>query len=141
MDHLRRDHHCYRFQLDRSHVPAFTQLRVHIAYLFSSQIQLPFRLFTHTFSTSLIPPSVITYVASLSGQSGLSCTRATRSSPLPLRRSRRVADAWARMCPPTGLRPSAALAKRAEAPGSDWTWFVCRAFKSVNEGTKGAQWV
>jgi len=34
-----------------------------------------------------------------------------------------VAEAWARMWPPTGLRPSAP-ANRALAPGSLWTWFV-----------------
>lgn len=35
-----------------------------------------------------------------------------------------MVDAWAKMWPPTGLRPSAP-AKRAFAPGSLWTWLVC----------------
>lgn len=37
----------------------------------------------------------------------------------------RVAEAWARMWPPTGLRPSAPW-NSALAPGSLWTWFVIR---------------
>jgi hypothetical protein len=104
-------------------------------YLFQSLHQ--------TFSGSLIPPLVMMYVASFSGMSvtrsawcqgvseakhdlpGESCNLATRSSPRPLRSSNRVAEACARICPPTGLRPSAP-AKSALAPGSLWTWFVIR---------------
>lgn len=91
------------------------------------------------FSGSLIPPVVMIYVASRSGQStfiisivstsvweksydlpGESTTLATRSSPRPFRRRILVVDACARICPPAGLRPSAP-AKRALAPGSDIT--------------------
>ena len=77
----------------------------------------------HAFSGSAMPPLVITYVASRSGQSGESWILATRSSPRPLRNRIRVAEACAKTWPPTGLRPSAP-ANKALAPGSDCTWLV-----------------
>lgn len=54
-----------------------------------------------------------------------------------------MVDACARMWPPTGLRPSAP-AKRALAPGSDCTWFVCQRIihqSSARRSTDGPRTV
>lgn len=61
---------------------------------------------------------------------GESTILATRSSPRPLRKRSRVVDAWARIWPPNGFRPSAP-AKRALAPGSLCTWLVCMHIISI----------
>ena len=47
-----------------------------------------------------------------------------------------MVDAWAKMWPPTGLRPSAP-AKRAFAPGSLWTWLVCVTKKWLLAASQG----
>jgi hypothetical protein len=54
-------------------------------------------------TTSLMPPSVIWYIASCSARHGESVILPMRVSPFPLRSEMRVSDACASTCPPTAF--------------------------------------